>query len=141
MSEKREFPGGIPRRIYRLPRREVDRMIEEVKGGFDGDGKGYITFFHPINPSPRLLNEETLTVQLKLGITYRDRSVYLHGKSLKKRGVKATHTYPIANLERMEIVPEGLLLVPHGSPYESNPDLLIVPDDDASITDLREGEE
>ena len=129
MSEKREYPGGIPRRIYRLPRREVDRMIEEVKRGFDGDGKGVITFYHPINPSPKLLNEETLAVQLKLTIGYRDRDVFIHGKSLKKRGVKATYTYPIANIERMEIVPEGLLLVPHGSPYEENPDLLIVPDD------------
>ena len=138
MSERKEFPGGIPRRIYRLPRREVDRMIEEAKGGFDGDGKGIITFYHPINPSPKLLNDEKLAVQLKLTISYRERNVFIHGKSLKKRGVKATYTYPIANLERMEIVPEGLLLVPHGSPYKSNPDLLIVPDDEASITDLRE---
>ena len=116
-------------------------MIEEASGGFDGDGKGVITFYHPINPSPTLLNEKTLAVQLKLTISYKERNVFIHGKSLKKRGVKATYTYPIANLERMEIVPEGLLLVPHGSPYESNPDLLIVPDDEASITDLREEEE
>lgn len=124
----------IPRRIYRLPRREIERLAEEVRGGLDGDGKSNVSFYHPPSVSPKLLNDERLTVQIKVNITYKDRSVSFYEKNKEKPNVKKTYSIHQAIIERIEWVPEGLLLVPHGSPYHENPDLLIVPEDDR-VTD------
>ena len=118
----------IPRVVYRLPRREIERMAEEIRGGLDGDGSGVAMYYHPLNVSPRLMNDEDLTVQLKVTITYGKGHVFLHRKALRKPTAKATYTSPVCNLQRMEWTDEGLLLVPYGNPYPDNPDVLIVPE-------------
>ena len=118
----------IPRRMYRLPKREIERLAEEVRGGLDGDGKSCVSFYHPSTPSPTVICEDRLTVQIKVYITYRDRCIDFYEKNKVKPNVKKTFVSHQCIIERMEWVPEGLLLIPHGSPYHENPDLLFVPE-------------
>lgn len=129
----REYPGGIPREIYKLPKSEIERISTDIERGLEVDGKGTFTVFYP--PCEReWVNEEKLVTQLKVFIAYCRREVSFYERTRDKRTAKATHVSHRCCVERIEWVPEGLLIVPHGSPYEGNFDILIVPEDER-VTD------
>jgi hypothetical protein len=127
MSEKELKRIEIPRRTYRLPASDVERLWEEVSRGLAGDGKASLTTFYPVNER-EWVNEERMVTQLKINVTYCRKEIYFYERQRVKKTAKKTMVNCQCFIERAEWVEEGLLIVPHGSPYHENPDLLIVPE-------------
>ena len=129
MSEKELKRIEIPRRTYRLPASDVERLWSEVSRGLAGDGKASMTTFYPVIEK-EWVNEERMVTQLKILVTYCRKEVYFYERVRVKKTAKKTMVSCVCFIERAEWVEDGLLLVPHGSPYHENPDLLIVPEVD-----------
>lgn len=129
MSENELKRIDIPRRTYRLPASDVERMWAMVSRGLEGDGKGELSAYFPINEM-QWVNEERMVTQLKVLVTYCRKEVYFYERVRVKKTAKKTMVSCVCFIERAEWVEDGLLLVPHGSPYHENPDLLIVPEVD-----------
>ena len=119
----------IPRVVYRLPASDVERLWFEVSRGLAGDGKASLTTFYPVNER-EWVNEERMVTQLKIHVTYCRKEIYFYERVRVKKTTKRTMVNCQCFIERAEWVKEGLLIVPHGSPYHENPDLLIVPEVD-----------